>query len=270
MKSDTNYLSKTTRHMNKETLLVALSNQKGGVGKSAFTVLLASYYHYVKKLRVAVIDCDSPQHSLSRMRERDMQAIGRSDYFKQQMVAQFERIRKKAYPIVNSTAVHARNAAEELMRSAALPYDVIFIDLPGTMESRGVLSAILNMDYVLTPVIADRMVMQSSLSFSSAVLDYIRGRKDIPLKGIYFFWNRVDRRTSTGVFDAYRTIMQRLELNVLDTIIPETRRYDKELALAGRSYFRCTLLPPPLKLLKGSGLEELATELAGILNLNIG
>ena len=161
-------------------------------------------------------------------------------------------------------------AAEELMRGSEHRFDLLFIDLPGTMESRGVLSAVLNMDYVLTPIIADRMVMQSSLSFSSAVLDYIRDRKDIPLKGIYFFWNRVDRRTSTGVFDAYRTIMQRLELNVLDTIIPETRRYDKELALAGRSYFRCTLLPPPLKLLKGSGLEELATELAGILNLNIG
>ena len=56
MKHNTNYLSKTTNHMNNETVLVALSNQKGGVGKSAFTVLLASYYHYVKKLNVAVID----------------------------------------------------------------------------------------------------------------------------------------------------------------------------------------------------------------------
>ena len=246
--------------MNKETLLVALSNQKGGVGKSAFTVLLASYYHYVKNLNVAVIDCDYPQHSLSRMRERDMQAVGRSDYF----------IQKKAYPIINATAEQARNAAEELMRTPGSHFDLIFIDLPGTMESRGVLSAILNMDYVLTPIIADRMVMQSSLSFSSAVLDYIRDRKDIPLKGIYFFWNRVDRRTSTEVYDAYRTIMQRLELSVLDTVIPETCRYDKELALAGRSYFRCTLLPPPAKQLRGSGLEELAAELAAILNLNIG
>ena len=256
--------------MNKETLLVALSNQKGGVGKSAFTVLLASYYHYVKNLNVAVIDCDYPQHSLSRMRERDMQAVGRSDYFKQLIVTQFERIQKKAYPIINATAEQARNAAEELMRTPGSHFDLIFIDLPGTMESRGVLSAILNMDYVLTPVKADRMVMQSSLSFSSAVLDYIRDRKDIPLKGIYFFWNRVDRRTSTEVYDAYRTIMQRLELSVLDTVIPETCRYDKELALAGRSYFRCTLLPPPAKQLRGSGLEELAAELAAILNLNIG
>lgn len=257
--------------MNKEPLLVALSNQKGGVGKSAFTILLASYYHYVKNLNVAVIDCDSPQHSLSRMRERDMQAIMKSDYFKQLIVGQFERIQKKGYPIINSTAAKAREAAEELMRNDQLQYDMIFIDLPGTMESQGVLSTILNMDYVLTPIIADRMVMQSSLSFSSAVLEYIKEHKDIPLRDIYFFWNRVDRRTTTELFNAYRTIMQRLELHVLDTIIPETRRYDKELSITGsRLFFRCTLLPPPVKLLRGSGLEELAAEVASILKLKLG
>lgn len=57
--------------MSKEPLFVAVSNQKGGVGKSALTVVLASYFHFEKNLNVAIIDCDSPQHSLVRMRERD-------------------------------------------------------------------------------------------------------------------------------------------------------------------------------------------------------
>ena len=48
--------------MKKKPLFVAVSNQKGGVGKSAITALLASYFHYVKGLNVAVIDCDAPQH----------------------------------------------------------------------------------------------------------------------------------------------------------------------------------------------------------------
>ena len=63
--------------MKKKPLFVAVSNQKGGVGKSAITALLASYFHYVKELNVAVIDCDAPQHSLYRMRERDMQSVER-------------------------------------------------------------------------------------------------------------------------------------------------------------------------------------------------
>lgn len=117
------------------------------------------------------------------------------------------------------------------------------------------------MDYVLTPIVPDRIVMQSSLSFSTTVLDYIREMKDIPLKEFFFFWTKKDARASTEVFDAYCAIMHKLELNVLDTIVPETNRYEKELSLLNKSFFRCTLFPPPTKLMKGSGLAELAEEL---------
>lgn len=253
--------------MKKETLFVALSNQKGGVGKSAFTILLASYFHYVKKLNVAVVDCDSPQHSLSRMRERDKQTVSRSDYFKQLVITQWEQVQRKAYPIVNATADKAREVADALVSGAEEAYDVILVDLPGTVEAQGVFRTIINMDYVITPIIADRMVMQSSLSFSTTVLDYVQGKAAIPLKGIWFFWNRVDRRTSTEVFDVYNQIMAKLNLTVLDTVIPETCRYDKELSIIGRTYFRSTMFPPPAKLLKGSGLEELAEEIIHKLNL---
>ena len=38
--------------MKKEPLLIAFASQKGGVGKSAFTVLVASILHYQKGLKV--------------------------------------------------------------------------------------------------------------------------------------------------------------------------------------------------------------------------
>ena len=46
--------------MNKRPILVAFSNQKGGVGKSTVTAVLASYFNYVRGLKVAVVDCDYP------------------------------------------------------------------------------------------------------------------------------------------------------------------------------------------------------------------
>ena len=147
------------------------------------------------------------------------------------------------------------------LMAAGGDYDLIIVDLPGTVNSRGVLNTIVNMDYVLTPIVPDRIVMQSSLSFSTTVLDYIREMKDIPLKEFFFFWTKKDARASTEVFDAYCAIMHKLELNVLDTIVPETNRYEKELSLLNKSFFRCTLFPPPTKLMKGSGLAELAEEL---------
>lgn len=245
--------------MKKEPLFVAVSNQKGGAGKSTITALLASYLHYVKNLNVAVIDCDAPQHSLYRMRERDMQAVERNDSYRQLIVNQWERIKKKAYPIIGTTAEKARDAAGEVAENG--DFDIIFIDLPGTVNSQDVFSTIVNMDYVLTPIITDRMVMQSSLSFSATVMEFVKKRKEIPLKDILFFWNRRDRRANTEVFDVFNRMMKELGLSVLDTVLPETCRYAKELSTSGKGYFRCTLLPPPAKLLKGSGLAELAEEL---------
>jgi len=200
-----------------------------------------------------------PSASLYRMRERDMQAVERNDSYRQLIVNQWERIKKKAYPIIGTTAEKARDAAGEVAENG--DFDIIFIDLPGTVNSQGVFSTIVNMDYVLTPIIADRMVMQSSLSFSATVMEFVKKRKEIPLKDILFFWNRRDRRANTEVFDVFNRMMKELGLSVLDTVLPETCRYAKELFTSGKGYFRCTLLPPPAKLLKGSGLVELAEEL---------
>ena len=245
--------------MKKDTVLVAVCNQKGGVGKSTMTIMLAGYYHYLKGLNVAVIDCDYPQYSLVRMKERDMRTVENSDYFKQLLKSQYERIRKNAYTIGGSKAENARDAAEKLMNNGN--YDLIIVDLPGTVNSSGVINTIVNMDYVITPIIPDRIVMQSSLSFSTIVWDYAKTSKEAPLREFLFFWTRKDARASTEVFDAYNIIMQKLEFTVLDTIIPETNRYNKELSLTTRNFFRCTLFPPPAKSLKGSGLTELAEEL---------
>ena len=44
--------------MNLTPASIAVCNQKGGVGKSTFTVLLASYLHYTLRHNVLVVDCD--------------------------------------------------------------------------------------------------------------------------------------------------------------------------------------------------------------------
>ena len=245
--------------MSKEPLFVAVSNQKGGVGKSALTVVLSSYLHFEKNLNVAIIDCDSPQHSLVRMRERDKKAIANSAYFQQLLQQQWNRVPKKAYPIVGSTSEKAREAADELAASG--DYDLIFVDLPGTVESTGVFRTIVNMDYVLTPTTPDLIIMQSTLAFSTTVLDYVKNTKDVPLKDILFFWNKLKKRTNVEILRSYSEVMRELHLTVLDSTLPDLCRYEKEITHAKRDFFRCTLLPPPPKQLEGSGLKELAEEL---------
>ena len=51
-----------------EPVNISICNQKGGIGKSTFTVLLASYLHYTLGHDVLVVDCD--------YQSSDMRAVG--------------------------------------------------------------------------------------------------------------------------------------------------------------------------------------------------
>ena len=61
--------------MKKNPLFVAVSNQKGGVGKSTMLITLASLLNYSMGKNVAIVDCDSTQRSLFNLRERDMEMV---------------------------------------------------------------------------------------------------------------------------------------------------------------------------------------------------
>lgn len=54
-----------------KTRFVAFATQKGGIGKSTITALVANYFHNVKGYNVAVIDCDEPQYNLADLRDED-------------------------------------------------------------------------------------------------------------------------------------------------------------------------------------------------------
>ena len=164
-------------------LLVAVASQKGGVGKSVFTVLLASVLHYRKDVRVAVVDCDSPQHSIALMRERDMESVMKNDDLKVSLYRQHERIRKLAYPVIKSDPEKAVEDLHRYMDEKGETFDIVLFDLPGTLRSEGVVYTVAAMDYIFIPIKADNIVMQSSLQFTKALEEELVSRKNCNLKG---------------------------------------------------------------------------------------
>ena len=75
--------------MNERTLKIAISSQKGGVGKSTCSILIASILHYLKNFNCAIVDADDPQHSIQVLRERDLAAVQQSDFLKVALYRQF-------------------------------------------------------------------------------------------------------------------------------------------------------------------------------------
>lgn len=250
--------------MKKNPLFVAVSNQKGGVGKSTMLVTLASLLNYSMGKNVAIVDCDSTQRSLFNLRERDMEMVEKNK--KYMVLLEEQRLRGcRIYPIRQAKPENARQVAGEL--AAKADFDIVFIDLPGSMDISGVLQTIFNVDYVLTPIAADNFVMDSSFVFAKSVMKFQENRKNIPLKDVFLFWTKVKKRSNTEVLDNYMALMKKQGLKILDSTIPDLCCYDKELSSRTRTYFRCSLLPPPAGQLKGSGLQELANELIVKFNL---
>ena len=237
--------------MKKEPLFIAFSTQQGGAGKTTLTVLMASYLYYVKGYDVAVVDCDYPQFSIKDMRERDLKSIERNPYLRKLAYEQFKRIGKRAYPIVGSRPGNAIETVRPFVESATPP-DFIFFDLTGTVNNLDLIRTVATMDYIFCPIAADRFIMESSLKYASVINDTLITTGKSNIKGIRLLWNMVDKREKTDLYDIYDKVIAGMGLEVLNTSLPDSKRFRKEGSEEGdRPFFRSTLLPPDKALAKG-------------------
>jgi cellulose biosynthesis protein BcsQ len=253
--------------MKEETIFVAFSTQKGGMGKTAVTVLTASYLHYVKGYRVAVFDCDFPQHSIVKERKRDEYLIIGNDYYKRMAYEMYRTGGVKAYHVKGSTAETAVKDAQALIDSSEKPFDVIFFDLPGTLNSKGVVSTLATMDYIFTPVSADRFVLESTLQYALMLNENIISVGKGRIKGLRLFWNMVDGREKSPLYEAYENAVSEMGLQIMKTGLPNSIRFRKEMSEDKNTIFRSTLFPADKNLLKGSNIDLLCDEICGILKL---
>ena len=248
--------------MNKETVFIAFSTQKGGIGKTTLTVLAASYLHYVKGYNVAVVDCDYPQHSIAEMRKRDVEQVMNDIHYKRLAHIQFTNLQKKAYTVEECTAADAVNIAEQLQKSGDL--DFIFFDLPGTLNSAGVVKTLATMDYIFAPISADRVVLESTLQFAASINENLITTGKSNIKGLQLIWNMVDGRERTVLYESYDTVIAEMGLQVMKTVIPDSKRFRRELTETHKPVFRSTLFPVDKSLIKGSNIEELVSEICKI------
>ncbi len=250
-----------------KTLKISFSTPKGGVGKSTMTALLSSVLHYRLGFNVLVMDCDFPQHSLANMRERDLKTIMQNDYHKRAAMKLYQNINKKAYPIISCKAEDALPKALEYVNESAIEPDMIFFDLPGTANTKGVLTTLRAMDFIFSPITADRLVMQSTLSFTKAFLGLPETDESNKDQKMWLFWNQVDGREKTGIYEAYQGVIDELDLAVMASKIMDSKRFRKETDDTLNSIFRSSLLPAEPQLMKVTRMDLFVEEFLKIVNL---
>ena len=245
--------------MEKKTLNVAFSTQKGGAGKTTLTLLGASYLHYVKGYNVAVIDCDFPQHSISEMRERDLQMTTEDDHYKLMAYEQFSSLGKKAYEVIESSPENAMEDAKDVIEE--LKPDFVFFDLPGTINNPEVVKTLSFMDYIIAPISADRLVLESTLQYVITVNDALITTGRGKIKAIHLLWNLVDGREKTELYEVYEDVIDKLGFPLFKTFMPDSKRFRREQSISHKALFRSTLFPADKSLVRGSNLDALVVEM---------
>lgn len=244
---------------------MAFSTQKGGAGKTTLSVLVASYLHYEMGYHVAIIDCDFPQHSIHSMRERDLNMALEDEFYKGMAYEQFSRLDKKAYPVVESNTFDAIADAEKLAEESDTGFDIIFFDLPGTMNNKDLIHTLANMDYLIAPIAASRVVMESTLDYMISVRDNIIATGKTNIKAMYLLWNLVDGREKSELYEVYEGVIRELDFPLLKTFLPNAVRFRREQNIEHKPLFLSTLFPPDKSLLKGSNIDILTNELLELL-----
>lgn len=145
--------------------IIAIANQKGGVGKTTITVQAAFYFAQKEKKRVLVIDMDAQANCTAAVigRKTELTSTRSEALFEREL--EEIKVQKTAhgFDIIGSSLVDDDGYDAEALpvELAAMPsmhietlrdkYDYILIDCPPSLGRR-LLSALLATDYVVLPV----------------------------------------------------------------------------------------------------------------------
>ncbi|MBC6992508.1 ParA family protein [Hymenobacter sp. BT491] len=231
------------------TKYISISSQKGGVGKTTINILAASLFHFLGREKVAVIDCDYPQHSLAGLRHKELAQL-RADPTK---AAGFQALGLPAYPIVSCTVTEALDVAQEMEGQ----FDLVFIDTPGTINVPGLLALWQQLDYVFMPLEADVLSVEATLPFAAALEAFAKGQPGSRLKQYYAFWNKHIKSEKQEFYRRTEELFSQQRIPFLTSRLEHSVNYKKEA-------MRSTMFPLSKEFMR-LGIRGLMQELSQII-----
>ena len=166
--------------------VIAIISQKGGAGKSTVTSLLANIFFFILGFRVAVIDADYPQSSISKKRNKELEVIAKSERLKKI----YDKIytHREPYPILTTNLTSCANKIVQLKDD----FDFVFVDVTGTMNHPCFTDILMQVNHFLIPVMQDDYSIISGIEFYQLIEQTIRP-VSAELVDAHLFFNRIPR-----------------------------------------------------------------------------
>lgn len=177
--------------------LVSVVGQKGGCGKTSTLIIMASMLAYEYKKKVLVLDCDTIQQTISKLRELDLQSLERKvekNENGEEYVTYSDRFIFDEFYVKKQVPAYdlegCQMSAEGILNKVDAvfdDYDYILLDLPGTLDNRSDYFKIVNnLDVVFLPFSQSLLEYDSQLAIAQFLHENILKRNR--LQEMYYFW----------------------------------------------------------------------------------
>ena len=180
------------------------------------------------------------------------------------LLRQFKASQRKLWPVLETTPEKAMSDVRRYLDQTQRSFDLIMLDMPGTVSAPGVFRVLAELDYIFVPMKADKLVMESAVSFAMAVNEQLVQNPDYNLRGLRMFWTMIDRRERTPLYEQYEKALDIFHLPRLKTQIPYRSRFNKEILDAKGSIGRSTLFPAEKTFAQEAQIGALAQEILSI------
>lgn len=171
--------------------VIAIISQKGGAGKSTVTSLLANIFYFILGFRIAVIDADYPQSSISKKRNKELEVINADE----RLTRIYNKLyaHKDPYPIITTNLSSCTDKIVQIKNN----FDFIFIDVTGTMNHPCFTDILMQVNHFLIPVMQDDYSIISGIEFYQLIEQTIRPVSN-ELVDAHLFFNRIPRIHKIG------------------------------------------------------------------------
>lgn len=233
------------------TKVISVFSQKGGVGKSTISVLLANLFFFQSDLKVAIIDADYPQRSIFKRRQKELETINKDERLKKI----FDNIYtdRSPYPIIPADITNCKETIKQLRSTG--DFDFIFVDAHKRFALEGMKSFLSEVNYFLIPAFLDDFSLKAAIGFYTLLENEIRPSSNHFIN-CHLFFNKVPGQSKID------KTMNDLEnkFNLLSQFIANHILYE-------RSY-RSTTFPIPIKTKEGYRLKLFVEHFFAAINEN--
>lgn len=224
-------------------VILAFATQKGGMGKTTLSVLVASWLHYKRRIPVAILDVDASQLSVYNLRLRETEQMDEDTR------KRFNEMNIDPYPV-------ERGEPSDVPRMLKhVPADIrfVFIDLPGNIDVDGYEQALGMVDYLLVPMETSEFSVTTGFNYLNA----IRQIELLPADRCRIVWNKYKESRDAELADQLTERFREYGFESLKSRIPQRDSYQD-------ASNRSTMFPIPIQYLRYSGLKDLFVEIESL------